>query len=58
LNLAMNRVDEHSGYPHAGGSAEELNTHFLAGDRLSYDHLRSSNHASCHVAVVPRWVGK
>jgi hypothetical protein len=58
LNLAMNRVDKHSVYPHAGGSAEELNTRFLDGDRLAYDHLRLSNHKSCHMATEPHWLEK
>src|SRR5208283_4870703 len=58
LNLAMNRVDEHSGYSHAGGGAEELNARFPTGERLLYDHFRPSNHPSCHVAVERRWVGK
>jgi hypothetical protein len=55
VNVVLNRVDTHSRYPHGGGSTEHLNTRFLAGKRLAYDHLKCIDNQSCHVVVEPRW---
>lgn len=55
VNLVMNRVDVHSGYPHGGGSVEELNTRFLAGERLAYAHLSFLDNRACHLVEAPRW---
>jgi hypothetical protein len=55
VNIVLNRVDTHSRYPHGGGSTEHLNSRFLAGDRLAYDHLKNMDNESCHVVVEPRW---
>ena len=57
VNLALNQVDAHSVYPHAGGSPEELNQRFLSGGRLAYDHLKELVSHSCHLATEPRWSG-
>jgi hypothetical protein len=56
VNVALNRVDAHSRYPHGGSSPESLNAHFLAGGRLAYDHLGNLHgNRTCHVVVEPRW---
>jgi hypothetical protein len=55
VNVVLNRVDTHSGYPHAGGSVDELNSRFLAGHRLAYDHLKSIQNTSCHLVIEPSW---
>jgi hypothetical protein len=56
VNVVLNRVDQHSAYPHGGGSAEELNERFLQGDRLVYEHLRKREDVACHITVEPQWV--
>lgn len=56
VNLALNRVDPHSVYPHAGGSAEELNERFLSGGRLAYYHLKDLVSPCCHIVAEPRWL--
>ncbi len=56
VNIAMNRVDIHSQYPHGEGSAQDLNERFLSGGRLSYAHLKGRNHNSCHLVANPEWL--
>lgn len=58
VNTVLNRVDPHSVYPHPGGSVEELNARFLAGDRLSYEQLKNVDNHSCHLTVPPRWLSE
>ena len=58
VNLALNQVDPHSVYPHAGGSAEELNELFLSGRRLAYHHLKNLVSPSCHLTAEPRWLDR
>jgi hypothetical protein len=55
VNVVLNRVDQHSAYPHGGGSAEDINTRFLKGERLSYEHLRNREDSACHITVDPQW---
>lgn len=55
INLAMNRVDPYSSYPHGGHTAEEFNRRFLAGERLSYNRLVGLQHNACHIVVEPEW---
>jgi hypothetical protein len=55
VNVVLNRVDQHSGFPHAGGSAEEMNARFLKGERLTYEHLRNRDDPTCHVVAEPQW---
>jgi hypothetical protein len=55
INLALTRVDPHSTYPFAGHSAMAFNDRFLAGERLSYEHLRGLRHNACHLIVEPEW---
>ncbi len=55
INLALNRVDEHSSYPFAGLSAHDFNARYLAGERLSYASLVGLNHNACHIIVEPEW---
>jgi hypothetical protein len=56
VNVVLNRVDQHSGFPHAGGSAEEMNARFLEGERLTYERLGDRDYPSCHVTVEPAWI--
>jgi hypothetical protein len=56
INLALNRVDQHSNYPYAGLSAEDFNARYLAGERLSYKSLLGLNHHACHIIVEPEWL--
>ena len=55
INLALNRVDQHSHYPYAGHTAEQFNERFLAGERLSYTTLVGLQHNACHIIVEPEW---
>jgi len=55
INVVLNRVDTHSGYPHPGGSVAELNSRFLAGQRMAYAHLVNIENRACHLTLEPRW---
>jgi hypothetical protein len=55
INLALNRVDAHSWYPMAGYTAEDFNSRYLAGERLSYRKLAGLQHNACHIIVEPDW---
>jgi hypothetical protein len=57
INIPLNSVRTDYAYPSMSVAAKYLNEAFIGGRRLDYLHLCSINAISCHLEMLPRWIG-